>query len=266
MLDPSEFDPAIRQIHERLLTANEVVFFTGAGASAESGIPTFRDGDDSFWKLFRPEEMATPEGFAQHPRHVQDWYAERWRFVRNARPNRAHQAMAELERECAGTRFSVLTQNVDGLHQAAGSRRVLELHGSIHRLRCGAGCGHVADWSAADEVHAACPRCQAPRRPDLVWFGEALDPDTFRLAEDAALHADVFVAIGTSALVQPAARLQSLAYKVGALVVEVNPAESALSAQTTFALRSTAGAFFEALERVRNAPTQPSLGMSPSTS
>lgn len=266
MLDPSEFDPAIRQIHERLLTANEVVFFTGAGASAESGIPTFRDGDDSFWKLFRPEEMATPEGFAQHPRHVQDWYAERWRFVRNARPNRAHQAMAELERECAGTRFSVLTQNVDGLHQAAGSRRVLELHGSIHRLRCHAGCGHVADWSAADEVHAACPRCQAPRRPDLVWFGEALDPDTFRLAEDAALHADVFIAIGTSALVQPAARLQSLAYKVGAMVVEVNPAESALSAQTTLALRSTAGAFFEALARVRNPPTQNTLEIGTSIS
>ena len=266
MLDPSEFDPAIRQIHERLLTANEVVFFTGAGASAESGIPTFRDGTNGFWKHFRPEEVATPEGFAQRPRHVQDWYAERWRFVRNAQPNLAHQTIAELERECAGTRFSVLTQNVDGLHQAAGSRRVLELHGSIHRLRCHAGCGHVADWSAADEVHAACPCCQAPRRPDLVWFGEALDPDTFRLAEDAALHADVFIAIGTSAVVQPAARLQSLAYKVGAMVVEVNPAESALSAQTTFALRSTAGAFFEALERVRNAPTQPSLGMSPSIS
>lgn len=251
MLDPSEFDCAIHEIHERLLAANEVVFFTGAGASAESGIPTFRDGDDSFWKLFRPEEMATPEGFAQSPRHAQDWYAERWRFVQNARPNRAHQAMAELEREWADKRFSVLTQNVDGLHQAAGSRRVLELHGSIHRLRCGAGCGHVADWSAADEVHAACPRCQALRRPDLVWFGETLNPDIFRLAEDAALHADVFIAIGTSALVQPAARLQRLAYKVGAMVVEVNPTETAATLESSIALRCTAGVFFEALQRAR---------------
>lgn len=249
----SQLDHAIRQVHERLSTANEVVFFTGAGASAESGIPTFRDGSNSFWQHFRPEEVATPEGFAQSPRRVQDWYAERWRFVREARPNPAHQAIAALEQAFSDKRFSVLTQNVDGLHQAAGSQRVLELHGSIHRLRCHAGCGHVADWSAADEVHAACPRCQAPRRPDLVWFGEALDAETFRLAEDAALHADVFIAIGTSAVVQPAARLQSLAYKVGAMVVEVNPSKSALSDQTTFALRCTAGEFFEAFGHVRTA-------------
>lgn len=250
---PSQLDHAIRQVHERLLAANEVVFFTGAGASAESGIPTFRDGNNGFWQRFQPEEMATPGGFEQSPRRVQDWYAERWRFVREARPNPAHQAIAALEQAFSDKRFSVLTQNVDGLHQAAGSQRVLELHGSIHRLRCHAGCGHVADWSTADEVHSACPRCQAPRRPDLVWFGEALDADTFRLAEDAALHADVFIAIGTSAVVQPAARLQSLAYKVGAMVVEVNPAESALSAQTTFALRCTAGEFFEAVGRVGTA-------------
>lgn len=250
---PSELDHGIRQIHERLLAADEVVFFTGAGASAESGIPTFRDGSNSFWRRFNPEEMATPRGFEQSPRRVQEWYAERWRFVRDSRPNPAHQAIAALEREFPDKRFSVLTQNVDGLHQAAGSRRVLELHGSIHRLRCHAGCGHVAEWSAANEVYGGCPRCEAPRRPDLVWFGEALDADTFRLAEDAALHADVFIAIGTSAVVQPAARLQSLAYKVGAMVVEVNPAESALSAQTTLAMRCTAGVFFEALWRVSKA-------------
>ena len=249
MLDPSEFDPAIRQIHERLLTANEVVFFTGAGASAESGIPTFRDGNNGFWKHFRPEEVATPEGFAQRPRHVQDWYAERWRFVRNAQPNLAHQTIAELERECAGTRFSVLTQNVDGLHQAAGSRRVLELHGSIHRLRCHAGCGHVADWSAADEVHAACPCCQAPRRPDLVWFGEALPQQTLQQAFAAAAECDLLLSIGTSGQVYPAAQVPQIALRNGAQVVHINPQAVETGSSREHGLQGAAGVLLPQLVR-----------------
>lgn len=180
-----------------------------------------RDGNNGFWKHFRPEEVATPEGFAQRPRHVQDWYAERWRFVRNAQPNLPTRRLPSWSGKCAGTRFSVLTQNVDGLHQAAGSRRVLELHGSIHRLRWPRRLRPCGGLVGGGRGVCGLPRPgAAPPGPRVVWRGA--DPDTFRLAEDAALHADVFIAIGTFGLVQPAARLQSLAYKVGALVVEVN--------------------------------------------
>lgn len=247
MLSHIKLRETCHEIRERLATAHEIVFFTGAGLSSESGIPTFRDSAHGLWAHFRPEHVATPQAFRNRPKRALDWYVDRWTQVRGAHPNPGHEAIAALEREFSSKRISVLTQNVDGFHQAAGSQRVYELHGSIHRLRCHARCGHTANWLVAEEAYRPCPICQSPRRPDLVWFGEELDAETFKLAEDAALHADVFITIGTSAVVQPAARLHRMAHGVGALVVEVNPAESALSEHTSYSLRCTAGAFFEAL-------------------
>jgi len=205
---------------ELLAKARRVAVLTGAGISAESGIPTFRDALSGLWARFNPEELATPEAFARNPALVWDWYAERRAKVASCEPNAGHLALAELERRIP--EFLLITQNVDGLHAAAGSRRMVELHGNIRRVKCSLDGGVVDSWGGADRP-PRCPRCGAHLRPDVVWFGEMLPEGEFARATEAARSAEVFLSIGTSNLVEPAASLPWLAHRHGASVIVVNP-------------------------------------------
>lgn len=215
---PVEFDP---RLVARLRDARHVAVLTGAGASAESGIPTFRDALTGLWATFRAEDLATPEAFARQPAVVWAWYRERRARVLAAEPNAAHLAIARLERLVP--RLTLATQNVDRLHQRAGSSRVLELHGNIVTARCSRDGARFESWEEVEPGPPACPRCGAPLRPDVVWFGELLPEDTLHEAIDAARHCDVFLSVGTSNLVEPAASLPWLAVEAGATVAVVNP-------------------------------------------
>jgi NAD-dependent deacetylase len=206
-----------------------VVVFTGAGVSAESGIPTFR-GAGGLWRDFRAEDLATPEAFARDPLLVWQWYEWRRTLIRDAQPNAAHRAVARLPDAV------VVTQNVDGLHARGGARDVIELHGSIVRVRC------VHDGSEHDALEAfetLPPRCEcgALLRPGVVWFGEMLPPQALERAADEIRNADLLLVIGTSGLVQPAAGLVSLHRGTS---IEINPEASALSSACTFAIAATA--------------------------
>ena len=214
------------------------IVFTGAGVSAESGVPTFR-GAGGLWERYRPEELATPEAFAKDPELVWRWYKWRQEVVHRAAPNPAHYAIAELE--ALGVVKAVITQNVDGLHQRAGSRNVVELHGSLWRARC-VKCGAVYKLEEpVEEVPPRCPRCGGLLRPDVVWFGEPLPQDAWTRAVKHAAEADVVLVVGTSGLVYPAAYIPHIAKKHGAVVVEVNVEESAVTPIADFFLRGRAG-------------------------
>lgn len=217
--------------------AERIAVLTGAGVSAESGIPTFR-GPGGLWRNFRPEELATPEAFRADPRLVWEWYDWRRGLVAAARPNPAHEALARLEARRPST--VLVTQNVDGLHEAAGSRAV-ELHGSLWRLRC-AGCGDVGPDRTVP-LRPLPPRCACGglRRPDVVWFGEALPEAELGRALDAARACDLMIVAGTSGLVQPAASLAGAAAARGVPVVEVNLEETPGSAGFAVRLRGRAG-------------------------
>lgn len=215
---PVEFDP---RLVARLRDARHVAVLTGAGASAESGIPTFRDALTGLWATFRAEDLATPEAFARQPAVVWAWYRERRQRVLAARPNPGHLALARLERLVP--RLTLATQNVDRLHQRAGSSRVLELHGNIVTARCSRDGTRYEAWEEVEAGPPPCPACGAPLRPDVVWFGEPLPADVLQQAMDAASQCDVFLSVGTSNLVEPAASLPWLAAGAGATVVVVNP-------------------------------------------
>jgi NAD-dependent deacetylase len=206
-----------------LRAAQRVTVLTGAGISAESGIPTFREAMTGLWEQFDPAELATPEAFARHPDVVWRWYAERRARVLSAVPNPGHHALVEIER-CVPA-FSLFTQNVDGLHQAAGSVNVIELHGNIRRVRCSREQRVVTRWDddPAAPAPPPCPHCGAPLRPDVVWFGELLPPDALHAAWRAADECDLFLSVGTSNVVEPAASLPWRALRAGADVVVVNP-------------------------------------------
>lgn len=201
--------------------AEHVAVLTGAGVSAESGIPTFRDALTGLWARYRPEELATPQAFAKRPKLVWDWYVWRRQLVQAAAPNAAHRALARLE--TLVSRFSLITQNVDGLHQRAGSSGVSELHGNITRTRCSREGVILSDWGDGSEAEPPrCPRCDAFVRPDVVWFGEALPAGALEEAVAAARSCDVFLSVGTSNIVEPAASLPWIAAESGATVVVVN--------------------------------------------
>jgi NAD-dependent deacetylase len=229
---------------ERVRGARSVLALTGAGVSAESGVPTFR-GPGGLWRDFRPEDLATPEAFARDPRLVWEWYAWRRETIAPLRPNAAHAALAALERRLDG--FRLATQNVDGLHAAAGSGRVLELHGSIWRLRC-CGCGRSAEDRRVPlpELPPRCS-CGALLRPGVVWFGEMLPPGALEEAMAAAASAEVVLVIGTSSLVYPAAALPQVARAKGAFVIEINTEPTPLSALADVALRGPAAELTPAL-------------------
>lgn len=219
--------------------AQHVVVLTGAGTSAESGVPTFRDAQTGLWAQYDPQELATPDAFRRNPKLVWEWYEWRRDLVSRADPNAGHHALVELEQSVPN--FTLITQNVDGLHQEAGSHKVIELHGNIRRSKCFQENVPVESWEETDEVPPSCPNCGGYLRPDVVWFGESLSRDALEAAIEAAATCDVFLSIGTSTVVQPAASLPFEALRAGAAVVEINPEETPLTEHATYVLQRPAG-------------------------
>lgn len=219
-----QLESLVQQAARRLAGVTRLVVLTGAGVSKESGIPTFREAQDGLWARYDPMMMASREGFLRDPKLVWEWYEYRFGMVEAARPNSGHLAIAELEQIIPDT--AVITQNIDGLHQAAGSRVVYELHGSIRRYKCLSG-RHTGftrqDVLAAAERPPRCPRCGDLLRPDVVWFGEYLPEDVLAAAFTLSGQCDAMLVVGTSGVVQPAASLPFVAAQAGALVIDVNP-------------------------------------------
>ncbi len=229
------------QLPRYLNKARRIVVVTGAGISAESGVPTFRDAQTGLWAKYDPAELATPEAFRRDPALVWSWYCWRRDKVLAVEPNAGHRALVALQ--ALRPEFVLATQNVDGLHQRAGSRGVIELHGSIMRARC-RDVGHVApDWPepTADGGPPPCATCRSPVRPDVVWFGETLPADALAEALDAAQHCDALLSIGTSSVVYPAAGIAETALQSGATVIEINPDDTPLSNAAQFVIRGAAG-------------------------
>ena len=240
-------DAALAEARALLGEARRVLVLTGAGVSAESGVPTFR-GADGLWKAHRPEELATPEAFARDPRLVWEWYGWRRERVGACLPNEGHRALARWAGERSGV--SLVTQNVDGLHEAAAREAAvdaalpLELHGSLFRVKCSE-CPHRApDRGAVDAASAAtlprCPACGALLRPDVVWFGEPLDPTVHGEAVRLASAADVCLVVGTGALVHPAAGLAGLTRRGGGAIIEINVDSTPITDVATAVLRGPA--------------------------
>jgi NAD-dependent deacetylase len=224
---------------DSLRQAGRVVFLTGSGVSAESGVPTFRDELTGLWARYRPEELATPDAFRRDPALVWAWYRERRRHVAVAQPNGAHYAIARLQARIPGA--VLITQNVDGLHQRAGSREVIEFHGNLFRNRC-RDCSHETQHPDPElESPPACPRCGQRMGPGVVWFGEAIPAEALKMAWRHSMAAEVFFSIGTSGQVYPAAQLVELARASGAVIIEVNTAPTPLSASADHVLRGPAG-------------------------
>jgi len=235
------------ELVQRLAEATCVTVLTGAGVSAESGVPTFRDAQTGLWAKYSPEELATPSAFRRNPRLVWEWYEWRRKLVANAKPNPAHAALAEMENHFE--QMHLITQNVDGLHQRAGSNKVIELHGNITRTKCFDEGTVVPSWPDTAEVPPKCPRCGGLLRPDVVWFEEAMPENEMLLARQASAACQVFFAIGTSAMVQPAASLPLEALYHGATLVEINPQRTSMTGRVHFALSDAAGAVLPELLR-----------------
>ncbi len=240
----AETVPIPRALVEALRAARAVAVLTGSGVSAESGVPTFRDAQTGLWARYDPADLATPEAFERDPGLVSEWYEWRRKLVREAAPNPGHLALAQLERLVSG--FSLITQNVDGLHQRAGSGGMIELHGNITRTKCSVEDVLVEDYTP-ECTPPVCPNCGSPLRPDVVWFGETLSADALHAASEVASTCDLFFSVGTSGLVQPAASLPFEALRGGATVVEVNPDETPLTRSADYVLRVRAGEVLPAL-------------------
>ena len=226
----------IEEVRERLLDSPSTVVLTGAGVSAESGVPTFR-GSEGLWNNFRAEDLATPQAFARDPALVWQWYCWRRSKLGGLRPNPAHYALRELEERSSG--FTLITQNVDGLHKLAGSAEILELHGNIWRTRC-TGCKRVEERRDDFKGIPYC-ECGAMLRPDIVWFGESLPEGTLTRAIEAVDGAKVMMVAGTSSVVQPAASLALRAGENGAYLIEINPEQTPLSGAVDACLTGPAG-------------------------
>jgi len=232
-----------------LRRAKRVAALTGAGISQESGLRTFRDAQSGLWAQYKPEDLASPEAFARDPKLVWDWYAMRREKVRNVEPNPGHYALAGMARLVP--EFTLITQNVDGLHRKAEEALtdsetlkaclIIELHGNIQRVRCSE-CGMFAEaWDEDTESVPRCEACGGMLRPDVVWFGEALPRAELEAAVQAARTCDVFFSIGTSGVVQPAASLGFAARNRGAVVVEINAESTPLTPKTDFAFHGKSG-------------------------
>ncbi len=229
--------------------SKRLAVLTGAGVSKESGIPTFRDALDGLWARYDPAELASPDAFARNPQLVWDWYAHRRETAEGCRPNPAHEALARLEDLLP--QVVVITQNVDGFHQLAGSSDVIELHGNLHRYKCSRDCQGehtpvpVSDYlqhtSAQGGSVPQCPNCGGLARPDIVWFGEMLPPAAIERAFAVAQGCDVMLVIGTSGMVQPAARLPQIARLQNAVVIDVNPEPNNLASVVDIFLQGRAG-------------------------
>lgn len=262
----------IDRIREYVDSASRICVLTGAGISAECGIPTFRDSQTGYWARFDPSELATPEAFEANPARVWSWYTARRQALRRVDPGPGHLALVRMEGYA--DRVTVVTQNVDGLHHRAGSSHILDIHGNLLRVRCNNGCVayhrdeqspeaqavFAGDMAAAFAAEAAerdedfnevevprCPRCGEYLRPDVIWFGEMLPTKRLEAAFAEAERCDLFFTIGTSAQVQPAASLPRIAVDRGIPVIEINPEATPLSDRVTISLRAGAG---EILSRV----------------
>ena len=210
---------AIQELRAKLASAAAVTVLTGAGISADSGVPTFR-GAEGLWKDFRPEELASPEAFARNPRLVWEWYNWRRELLATKKPNPAHVALVELERRV--DHFWLMTQNVDGLHPSAGTQRLSEIHGSIWKVRC-TQCGRVTtNRDVPISILPECSTCRGLLRPHIVWFGESLDPEDLQKSFEALRTCEVLLIIGTSGVVYPAASFGPVAKDHGAFVAELN--------------------------------------------
>lgn len=228
---------SVEAVRELLAGARSVVVLTGAGISAESGVPTFR-GPGGLWKEYRAEDLATPEAFAKDPRLVWEWYDWRRKKVAEAKPNLGHYALVTIEKRVP--ELTLITQNVDGLHPLAGSRNLLEIHGNLWRTRC-LSCREVReDREPLARIPPRCS-CEGLLRPDVVWFGEPLPVELLERALRAVDAADLMLVIGTSGLVQPAASMADQALASGAAVVEINLDPTPLSGHATHVLRGKAG-------------------------
>lgn len=226
------------QAGQWIRNATAVTVLTGAGISAESGVPTFR-GDGGLWRTFRPEDLATPEAFERDPKLVWEWYDWRRQLVAKAQPNPGHKALVMLE-GCK-PKFTLITQNVDGLHDLAGSKNVLKLHGDIWQLRCTKCKSKWADRRVPlPEMPPHCS-CGALARPDIVWFGESLPRGVWEQASEAVRSAETLLVIGTSGVVYPAADLIPLALSRNVKVIEINAAETPFSEDVDCALSGPAG-------------------------
>lgn len=233
---PDELVKLLRQ-------TQHIAVLTGAGVSAESGVPTFREAQTGLWRRYDPAELATPEAFERNPQLVWDWYHWRRELVQQAQPNPAHHALVQLAKHFS--QLDLLTQNVDGLHQQAGSQNVIELHGNLHRTRRQDGTV-VTHWN----THQQPPRCPTSGqllRPDVVWFGEALPEHALEAALQSAHRCGLFLSVGTSSLVYPAAELPLVALSRGIPVVEINPDATPLSPRASFCLHGPAGVVLPAL-------------------
>jgi NAD-dependent deacetylase len=238
-LDQREFE----ELKGRLGEARRTAALTGAGISAESGVPTFR-GADGLWRNYRSQDLATPEAFTRDPKLVWEWYNWRRGLIGEKTPNPGHEALARLERSRG---LVLVTQNVDGLHHLAGSRNLIELHGNIWRTRC-LDCGRrEIDRTVPLPAPPTCPDCGGLVRPDVVWFGEALDMDALTRAFTAAAQADLMLVIGTSALVQPAASMAWEAKRAGTLVVEINLEPTPLTGEADLTVLGPSGRVLPAL-------------------
>lgn len=212
-------DDQILQARTDIASARKVTVLTGAGISADSGVPTFR-GPDGLWRNYRAEDLATPEAFERNPRLVWEWYNWRRELIATKQPNSAHEALVELERR--HTQFWLITQNVDGLHRAAGSRQLSEIHGNIWKVGC-TGCGTISEnRDIPIPILPLCRQCHALLRPHIVWFGESLWEEDLQRCDEALRGCDVLLVIGTSGVVYPAAGFASVAKGAGALVIEIN--------------------------------------------
>lgn len=211
-----------------LKMAKSCVALTGAGVSAESGVPTFRDAKNGLWSTFNLEELATPEGFIKNPKKVWKWYQYRREIIKNVKPNPGHYALAQFEDYYED--FWLVTQNIDGLHTLAGSRNILELHGNIHRNKCFNEGTIIKDLPEGEESPPRCPNCCGFIRPDIVWFNELLPAYELGKANEVSSQCDVFISAGTSAIVYPAADLPLIAKRAGAYVIEVNVEKTPISA------------------------------------
>ncbi len=242
----------LSQAARRLTAARRLVVITGAGVSKESGIATVRDAADALWDRYDAMDMATKQGYLRDPEYVWAWYEHRFGLIERSEPNPGHYAIASMEQLVP--QLTVITQNIDGLHQRAGSRDVLELHGSAHRFRCLEGCerGRQRTYSHADLADQTarpprCPFCGGLMRPDVVWFGEQLDEEVLARAFESADSCDAMLVIGTSGVVQPAASLPVLAKRAHAAVIDVNPERDEVAMLADIFLQGPGG---EALPRL----------------
>jgi NAD-dependent deacetylase len=247
-LDDPHADDALQTAARAVARSAKLAVFTGAGVSKESGIATFREPETGLWSRHDPMQLATPEAYEKDPPFVWSWYEHRFGVAAAAEPNPGHFAIAELERLLP--HVVVITQNIDGLHQLAGSARVIELHGTMHSFRCVADRHRGFRWddfADQEDRPPRCPECGEYLRPEVVWFGEGLPSDALNAAQQLSASCDVMLIVGTSGVVYPAAAMPMIAQESGATIIDVNPQRDALSRMSDIFLQGPGGEVLPAL-------------------